>query len=159
MKLAVGDVVVYGTHGVGRVAARKKDVVVIQLGEELKVTLPLARAQEQLRHVAGKSDVESVRKTLREDRELSFDPWLSRRREALEKLTSGGLVGLAELVGDGAQRERLRLANGTSSQLPTAERDISMKARKLLSEELALALSLQPADVDDWIEKQLARPD
>jgi RNA polymerase-interacting CarD/CdnL/TRCF family regulator len=158
MKLGLGDVVVYGTHGVGRIAARNKDVVVVELAEGLTVTLPLVRAREQLRPVASKSDVASVRKTLREDRELSFDPWLSRRREALEKLTSGTIVALAELVGDGAQRERLRLANGSSSQLPSAERDLSLKARRLLADELALALSLQPDAADEWIEEQLERP-
>ena len=163
MKLAVGEAVVYGTHGVGRVSARTKtggsELVVVELAEGLTVTLPLARAREQLRPVASKTDVASVRKTLREDRPLSFDPWLSRRREAIEKLTSGSLVGLAELVGDGAQRERLRLANGSSSQLPSAERDISLKARRLLSGELALALSVPPDAADEWIEEQLARPD
>jgi CarD family transcriptional regulator len=166
MKLAVGDAVVYGTHGIGRVVALKKqagqgdsqDVVVVELGDGLTATLPLERARGQLRPVASKADVSRVRETLREDRNLSFDPWLSRRREVLEKLAAGTLDGLAEIVSEGAQRERIRVANGGNARLPTAEREVFVKARGLLAGEIALALSLQPSAADDWIEEQLGRP-
>jgi RNA polymerase-interacting CarD/CdnL/TRCF family regulator len=163
MKLAVGDAVVYGTHGIGRVVARKKlpgtgEIVVLELGDGLTVTLPIERAREQLRPVASKADVKLVQKTLREERSLSSDPWLSRRRETMEKLTAGTLTGLAEIVSEGAQREHARLASGNTSPLPTAERAIFVKARELLSGEIALALSLQQNAADEWIEEQLARP-
>ena len=54
MKLTIGAVVAYPPHGVGRIAAREKkvvlgveeEVVIIELGNELSVTLPLARAQD-----------------------------------------------------------------------------------------------------------------
>lgn len=165
MKLAVGDAVVYGTHGIGRIVARKKhvvrgvasEIVVLELAEGLTVTLPLERAREQLRPVASKADVSRVRATLRQDRSLSFDPWLSRRRETLEKLTAGTLAGLAEIVSEGAQRERLRLASGGPSRPPTAEREIFVKARCLLSGEIALALSLPPSAAEEWIDEQLDR--
>ena len=57
VKLAVGDAVVYAAYGVGFVAVRErrlvlgveKDVVVIELAGGLSVTLPVARAREQLR--------------------------------------------------------------------------------------------------------------
>jgi CarD family transcriptional regulator len=164
VKFAVGDAVVYGTHGIGRVISREKqgaagELVVLELGEGLTVTLPLERAREQLRPVASKADLSRVQDTLREERSLSFDPWLSRRREMLEKLAAGTLAGLAEIVSEGAQRERIRVANGSAPRLPTAERDVIVKARELLSGEIALALSLQPTDADDWIEQQLSRPE
>jgi CarD family transcriptional regulator len=166
MKLAVGDAVVYGTHGIGRVVARQEQVVqgaaresiVVDLAEGLTVTLPLARAREQLRPVASKADVNRVQETLRGERELSFDPWLSRRRETMEKLAAGTLAGLAEIVSDGAQRERIRAENGNPSRLPSSERDVFLKAWALLSGEIALALSLQPTAADEWIEEQLSRP-
>jgi CarD family transcriptional regulator len=166
MKLAVGDAVVYGTHGIGRVVERKKqgvqgdsrEIVVLELADGLTVTLPLERAREQLRPVASKADVSRVREMLRQDRDLSFDPWLSRRRETLEKLAAGTLEGLAEIVSEGAQRERIRLANGGTARLPTAEREVFVKARGLLCGEIALALSLQASAADDWIEEQLEPP-
>jgi RNA polymerase-interacting CarD/CdnL/TRCF family regulator len=164
MKLAVGDSVVYGSHGVGRVVARTKErgageIIVLELGVGLTVTLPLERARERLRPVASKADVRLVQQTLREDRRLSLDPWLSRRRETMEKLSTGTLTELAEIVCEGSQRDRARLAGGNASRLPTAERSVFVKARERLSEEIAVALSLQPNAADEWIEAQLARPD
>ena len=166
VKLAVGDLVVYGTHGIGRIAARKeqavlgtaREVVVVELEDGLTATLPLERAREQLRPLASEADVRHVRKELRADRDLNIGPWLSRRQAALDKLTSADPVKLAEIVSEGAQRERMRLASGSKPQLSAGEREIFVKARKLLSVEIAQALGMQPAAADGWIDEQLARP-
>jgi CarD family transcriptional regulator len=166
MKLAPGDLVVYGNHGVGCVAARKEqtvlgttcEVVVVELEGDLTVTLPLELAQKQLRPLASEADLRRVGEALRDDGQLSVVPWLSRRRETLGKLTGGNPVQLAEIVSEGAQRERLRLARGSKSQLSSGEREIFSKARTLLSGEIALALDIQPAAADGWIDKHLARP-
>ena len=53
MDLRVGGVVAYPPHGVGRITAREKrvvlgveeEVIIVELGNELSVTLPLSRAQ------------------------------------------------------------------------------------------------------------------
>ncbi len=166
MKFAVGDVVVYGTHGIGRVAAceehvvlgASREVVVVELEDGLTVTLPLERAQDHLRPLASKAEMQRVRETLREDRVLSVDPWLSRRKDALAKLTGGDPVQLAEIVGEGAQRQRIRRAKGNNPQLSTGEREIVVKARKLLSGEIALALGIQPDAAEGWLDEQLTRP-
>ncbi|HXG75399.1 MAG TPA: CarD family transcriptional regulator [Gaiellaceae bacterium] len=165
MELGVGDLVVYGTHGIGRVAAReqkvvlgtKQEVIVLELEDGLTITLPLARAQEQLRPLVGKADLRRIREALRQDRELSSDPWLSRRRDLLAKLSGGDPVELAEIVGDGARRERERRAKGSKPTLSAGEREVFMKARKLLSEEIARARGISPEEADAWIEEQLAR--
>jgi RNA polymerase-interacting CarD/CdnL/TRCF family regulator len=165
VRLAVGDVVVYGTHGIGRIAAREqqvgpgatREVVVLELADGLTVTLPLGRAREQLRPLASEADMDRVQETLREDRVLSKDPWLSRRKETLAKLTGGDPVELAEIVGDGVQRERTRRAKGDKPRLSTGEMEIFVKARNLLSGEIARARGIQQAEADGWIEDQLAR--
>lgn len=166
VKLAVGDVVVYGNHGIGRVSARKqqtvlgatREVVVLTLEGDLTVTLPLELAQTQLRPLASKADLRRVEETLLADGELSTDAWLSRRRATMEKLAGGDPVQLAEIVSEGAQRERLRSAKGAKPQLSSGEREIFTKARRLLSGEIALALGIQPAAADGWIDEHLARP-
>ena len=166
VKLAVGDLVVYGTHGIGRVGARRKqeilgatrDVVVLEL-EQLTVTLPLALARTQLRPIADEADLRSVGDALRADGVLNSRNWLSRRRETLDKLISGTPVELAQIVNEGAQRERLRSEGGGSrSQLSLSERQLSARARELLSGEIALALDLQPAAAESWIDGHLVRP-
>jgi CarD family transcriptional regulator len=165
VRLAVGDLVVYGTHGIGRVSSRTEqrvlgslqEVVVLELEDGLTVTLPLALARTQLRPLAGAADLRRVREILRGERELRSDPWLARKRETVEKLTGGDPVQLAEIVSEGAQRERMREAKGGKQLLSPGEREIFVKARKLLSGEIALARGVQPDAADGWIEEQLAR--
>ncbi len=73
MDLRVGGVVAYPPHGVGRITAREKrvvlgveeEVIIVELGNELSVTLPLSRAQEQLRAPASEADLKKVQKALR----------------------------------------------------------------------------------------------
>ena len=166
MKLAVGDVVVYGSHGIGRIAAcRKQDllgetqeVVVLEL-ETLTVTLPLARASTHLRPLADEDDLSRVGDALQADGALEAGNWLTRRREALEKLTGGTAVELAQIVSEGAHRERLRAASsGSRGQLSLSERQHYAKARTLLSDEIALALHIQPSAAETWIDGHLTRP-
>jgi CarD family transcriptional regulator, regulator of rRNA transcription len=166
VKLAVGDLVVYGNHGIGRVAVRRKqemlgeaqEVVVLEL-EQLKVTLPLTLARTQLRPLANNADLHRVGVALRDDGELNSRNWLSRRREALEKLIGGTPVELAQIVSEGAQRERLRSASrGSKGQLSLSERQLYTRARTLLADEVALALDIEPAAAETWIDDHLMRP-
>ena len=166
MELAVGDLVVYGNHGVGRVAARRKqdvcgetqEVVVLEL-EHLTVTLPVLLARTQLRSVASRADLGRVGVVLRDDEELSSRNWLSRRREALARLVGGTPVELAQIVSEGAQRERLRAASGGSkAQLSVGERELYTRARALLTNEVALALDVQRVAAETWIDSHLMRP-
>ena len=166
VKLDVGDVVVYGTYGIGRVAARTeqpfegaaREAIVVELADGLTVTLPLARAQEQLRHAASRADVKRIQATLREDHVLSTDKWHSRRDTTTAKITDGGVLGLAELVSEGSQRERERLTHGGSA-FAAGERGIFLRARELLTSEIALALSIPRDAAEIWVDDQLLRPE
>lgn len=72
------------------------------------------------------------------------------------KLAGGDPLGLAEVVRDCARRQQRLIAKRTGSQLSPSERDLYMRARRLLSGEIGLARGLEPADADAWIEEQLA---
>jgi CarD family transcriptional regulator len=165
VRFEVGDRVVYGNHGVGRVVARKRldvlgepqEVVVVELDDELTVTLPIGRARSQLRALVNGAGLKRVRKALREDIQLSTGNWLSRRNETLKKLTAGLPVALAEIVSEGAQRERARRAQGAKPQLSVGEQEVFGKARSLLSGEIALALDIDHAAAEAWIDRHLAR--
>ena len=165
MELSVGDEIVYGTHGIGRVvecrstvgaSGLEQDVVVLELVDGLTVTLPLDRAREQLRPLVSESDISRVRAELRKDRELGNEPWLSRRNAIMAKLAAGDPVGLAQIVGEGAKRERALQASGKRTQLSPGEREIVVKARQLLSDEIGQARGVSREDADAWIDDQLA---
>ena len=163
VRLRVGDVVVYPSHGVGRVVVREervvqgavRDVVVLELADGLSVSLPVELARTLLRPLLSRADLRRVGSTLREDRMPSDAVWLKRRKETQVKIAGGNPLGLAEVVRDGAVRERSRVAKGNGSQLSPAEKDLYKKARRLLSGEIGLAHGLAPLEADAWIDEQL----
>ena len=57
---------------------------------------------------------------------------------------------------DGVGRERTLTANGANSKLSISEKVLCVKARRLLSGEIGLARGLDRAEVDAWIDEQLA---
>ena len=164
MELKVGTIVAYPPHGVGRVAKREKrvilgveeEVVVVELGNDLSVTLPISRAEEQLRPPATEADLKKVQKALREQGVVSDEIWSKRVQQAQEKLRSGDPLELAEIVRDGVRREQGKTSNGTPTKLSTSERALHLKARELLSGEIGVTRGLEPAEVEAWIDGQLA---
>lgn len=163
MKLALGTVVAYPPHGVGRVAGREKrdvggvqqEVVVVALGDGLTVSLPLERARELLRPPVDEAGLRRVRDTLRQDGELSDEIWSKRLRLGQEQLRRGDPQELAALVRDGAQRDRVLTARGTGSKLAVSERSLCKRARELLSSEIGLVRGLGQEEAEAWIDEQL----
>jgi CarD family transcriptional regulator, regulator of rRNA transcription len=161
VKLAVGDVVVYGAHGAGTVETREtrsvdgeqQTVVVVALAGGLSVQLPLALAQERLRALVDEPGLMTVEQVLRATPPRSGESWLQRRREALTKL--GDAIGLAEIIRDGHIRETAP-ARGFGSRLAPSERELVQRARGLLTNEIALARNVSVAVAEAWLNRQLA---
>ena len=133
-----------------------QEILVLELADGLSVTLPVKRARGLLRPLLSEVDLRRVQETLREDDTLSDDVWLKRRKDTQVKVAGGDPLGLAEVVRDGARRERRLIAKRTGSQLSPSERDLYIRARRLLSDEIGVAHGLEPAEADAWIEEQLA---
>lgn len=165
MRLAVGDLVVYGSHGSGPVVARatrvvlgkRQEVVVLALAGGLSVELPLKRARELLRPLAAPADMSRVQETLGAEHLVNTDTWLKRRRDSEAKLSSGTAIGLAEIIRDGARRDGTVSAKGAKLRLSPGERELFVKARQLLAAEIALVRGVEPAEADTWIDEQLMR--
>jgi CarD family transcriptional regulator, regulator of rRNA transcription len=163
VKLAVDDAVVYAAHGVGRVAALEQrtvlgvdqDVVVLELGHGLRVTLTMEQARERLRPVASEADVLRVQQTLQEDGEASEDSWSKRLKQGQAKLASGDPLELAELVRDGMRRHGSQARKG-APKLSDSERKLYEQARQLLALEISSACGLEQVEADAWIEEQVA---
>jgi CarD family transcriptional regulator len=163
VRLAVGEVVVYAGHGTGRITAREvrivegaeEEVVVLELGQGLLVTLPLARARERLRPIANKADLQRVQQTLRQASDSSEESWQKRLKQGQAKLASGELLELAEIVRDGI---RQRSQETTSPKLSESERRLYLQARELLAREIGAARGIEPAQADVWIEEQVTAP-
>ena len=160
LDLRVGAAVVYGGYGIGRVSQRgpgssgdgTSECIVVQFDEGLSVTFPLDRALSCLRPVAGTRDVVRAGAVLRSSETSREQSWQVRTRSNRQKIASGETVSLAEVVRDCVRAHRPPAAGGS---LSTRERELYLKARKLLAAELGAATGAGEAESEAWIEEQL----
>jgi RNA polymerase-interacting CarD/CdnL/TRCF family regulator len=156
----VGDVVVYASYGIGRVEAMRPagadpQTITLAFASGLTVILPLERAFEALRPLSGEADLDGVQTTLRATADVQSEPWTRRHRRTKEKVVSGRVAELAEVVRDGLQREQKRAASGGGTAAPS-DRQLYLQARALLTAEIAACRGIEPAEADAWIVDQVA---
>ncbi len=147
---SVGDKVVYPMHGAGIIesieekeilgAIKKYYVMKLPLGE-MKVLIPIDNiAQVGLRGVIKKDDVPGVFVVLQGDQPDMSANWNRRYRNHLEKIKSGDIYEVAEVVRNLMLRDREKgLSTGESKMLDTA--------RQILISELILVQDQDSAEV------------
>jgi RNA polymerase-interacting CarD/CdnL/TRCF family regulator len=155
LQLAVGDRVVYPNQGVCRVSAIEVKEVAGQ-----KLTFVTMRREEDgavvmvpqtkvvsigVRKIASAQDVTDVFEFLRSDSDKADLDWKQRARTNLDRMTQGGLIGLAEVVKGLQVLSELR-------PLPTKERELYDNARHLLVSEIAAALNTSDCNAEDAID-------
>lgn len=142
MQFEVGETVVYPHHGAATIAEVKTRTI---KGQE-KTYLKLRVAQGDLvievpadnvdlvgvRDVIGREGVERVFEVLRAEVVEEPTNWSRRYKANLEKLGSGDVVKVSEVVRDLTRRDRDR-------GLSAGEKSMLVKARQILVSELALA--------------------
>jgi RNA polymerase-interacting CarD/CdnL/TRCF family regulator len=161
LQLAVGDRVVYPNQGVCRVSAidvkevagqkltfvtmrREEDGAVVMVPQNKVVSIGV-------RKVATAEDVESIFEFLRSDSDKADLDWKQRARTNLDRMTAGGILGLAEVVKGLQVLSELR-------PLPTKERELYDNARHLLVMEVAAALGTAEVNAEDAIDIVLFPP-
>ena len=157
LRFAVGDLVVYASHGIGRVADRSKRTVVLEFAERgLSVTLPIERAAECVRAVSTEVEITSIGRTLGEADEGSAENWQRRLKTTRSKVTVGEAAGLAEVVRDASRRDERATARKEPGKLSLTERQLYLKARQLLADEIGASRGVDPSEADAWIGDQIA---
>jgi RNA polymerase-interacting CarD/CdnL/TRCF family regulator len=161
LTLGVGDRVVYPNQGVCRVTSvESKEVagqtltfVTMKREEDGAVVMvPEAKVRSiGLRKVAGRADVDRVFSFLRSDSDKANLDWKQRARTNVERMSQGGLMGLAEVVKGLQVLSELR-------PLPTKERELYDNARHLLVAELSASLNLAEVDAEDAVDVVLFPP-
>jgi RNA polymerase-interacting CarD/CdnL/TRCF family regulator len=157
LRLEVGDVVVYASHGIGRVAARSPKTVVLEFAERgLSVTLPIERAAEYVRPVLTEAEIASIGQTLGEADSVSAENWQRRLKTTRGKVTVGEAAGLAEVIRDASRRDERATARKEPGKLSLTERQLYLKARQLLADEIGASRGVDAAEADEWIGDQIA---
>ncbi len=158
MGFKVGDRVVYPHHGAAvikkkqsmQVGDEKKDYFVLQMAHgDLTLSVPVNKADEVgMRPPISVEDVEDVLRLLgkRDVREPSN--WSRRFKNHQEKLKSGDVYQVAEVVRNLALRESAR-------GLSAGEKSMLERARVILASELSIAWNVPEEEALDRLGKAL----
>jgi CarD family transcriptional regulator len=159
--LSVGDRVVYPNQGVCRVsgveikevAGQKLTFVTMKREEDGAVVMvPQAKVVSiGVRKVASAKDIEQIFSFLRSDSDKANLDWKQRARTNLDRMSAGGILGLAEVVKGLQVLSELR-------PLPSKERELYDNARHLLVAEMSASLNIPECDCEDAIDLILFPP-
>jgi CarD family transcriptional regulator len=151
----IGDRVAYPMHGAGVIEAIEEKEI---LGEkhryyimkmpigDMKVMIPMDNVEDLgLRQVVSADEVESVLDVLRGELSKMPQNWNRRYRANLEKIKTGDIYEVAEVVRNLAIRDR-------EKGLSTGERKMLDSAKQILISELVLAQDTSEDEVEAVIQ-------
>ena len=155
----VGDRVVYPMHGAGVIEAveekeilgerRQYYIMCLPMGD-IKLMIPTdSVAETGLREVISQEEIPKVLVVLRERKVTMSANWNRRYRANLEKIKSGNIFEVAEVVRNLVLREK-------EKGLSTGERRMLVSARQILISELVLAQNKEEEEVASLLDGILA---
>src|SRR5689334_23120386 len=156
----VGDKVVYPHHGAGTVVKREKKEVLGEkreyltikiLHNDMTVNVPADNAERVgLRKVIDEQMVTKVLKALTGNGTNMPKNWNRRFKHNRDKMKTGDIFELAEVVRNLALRDH-------EKGLSTGEKQMFVKAKKILSSELMYAKDMDEEEAAEWLDGVLAR--
>jgi CarD family transcriptional regulator len=157
----VGDKVVYPHHGAGTVVSKDTRVVLGHereyltiriLHNDMTVNVPSENAEKVgLRWVIDLEMVEVVVKALTGGSTEMPKNWNRRFKHNRDKMKTGDILELAEVVRNLALRDH-------EKGLSTGEKQMYVKAKKILASELMYAKDMSEDEAHAWLEEILANP-
>ena len=155
----VGDFVVYPHHGAGKVLKKeikemigeKREYLTIKiLHNDMTVMVPTENAGVAgLRRVIDEEAVEKVLGVLRDDVSQMPKNWNRRFKHNRDKMKTGDIFELAEVVRNLSLRDH-------EKGLSTGEKQMFVKAKKILASELMYAKEMDEDEAAEWLDGVLA---
>ena len=166
MSVSVGDKVVYPHHGAAIVEKREKikietdgkvknvDYLVMRVAyTDLVVRVPAEKVDEiGIRDVINPSEVEEVFAVIMKTDARTPSNWSRRFKNHIEKLKSGDIYQVAEVVRNLSSRDG-------DKGLSAGEKRMLSQARNILTSELSYALDLDREQADDTLNRVLRLED
>src|SRR5213592_4032512 len=156
----VGDKVVYPHHGAGTVVKKEKRDVLGEkreyltikiLHNDMTVNVPSENAEKVgLRKVIGEDMVKVVVKALTGGGTQMPKNWNRRFKHNRDKMKTGDILELAEVVRNLSLRD-------SEKGLSTGEKQMFVKAKKILASELMYAKEMDEEEAAEWLDGVLAR--
>lgn len=159
MSFTVGDTVVYPHHGAALIESieerlikgEKREYLVLRVAQgDLTVRVPADNVDlVGVRDVVNQEGLDHVFNVLREPFTEEPTNWSRRYKANLEKLASGDVIKVSEVVRDLWRRDKDR-------GLSAGEKRMLVKARQILVSELALAEQVDEPKAETMLDEVLA---
>jgi len=160
IEFELGDNVVYPHHGAGQVQAkeikeifgeRREYLTIKILHNDMTVMVPTENAAlAGLRRVIDEETVEKVLNVLRDDVSDMPKNWNRRFKHNRDKIKTGDIYELAEVVRNLALREN-------EKGLSSGEKQMYTRAKKILASELMYALDKNEDEAEQYLDELLSR--
>ena len=153
------DFVVYPKHGVGKITAIEKAKIgeidiqfykILVEKEKLTLTVPINQ-QSKLRPIASINQINKCISILKTKPKIKRTMWSRRAQEYEQKINSGKIYELAEVVKD------LNKNTDIIADQSYSERQLFEKAYDRLKSEFEAVLKINPEDVQKKMDKALGR--
>ncbi len=151
---SVGDIICYPMHGVGKiegivtqtVLGKTEDYYSLKfINSKMTALIPVSRAADiGLRTLIDENECRKVISYMETPGERGSDNWNQRYRENMDKMRSGNIYDVADVV------KCLRLRE-TEKGLSAGERKMLLSARLIISGELAAVLNMDMAEIENRI--------
>ncbi|MEI8216967.1 MAG: CarD family transcriptional regulator [Eubacteriales bacterium] len=154
MNFKIGDEVVYPMHGAGIIEdieekkilgeLRRYFVLKIPFGD-MRILIPIDSTNEiGVRGIITECELSPVWSLLAQEPTEMSDNWNRRYRENMEKLKTGHVLEVAEVV-------RNLMITDKEKRLSTGERKMLSNAKQILISEILLVLKIQQQEANDMI--------
>lgn len=153
---SIGDKILYPMHGAAVIEDIEKKDILGEIREyyilrlpygDLNIMLPVSSCADiGVRGIIESTEIDSVLSVLNEDSTKMSSNWNKRYRENMDKLKTGDIYQVAEVVRNLLRVDRIK-------KLSTGERKMLVNAKQILESELILSGNLEPEKVDTLIEE------
>ena len=155
-----GAKVVYPLHGVGVISSiedktvlgEKRSYYIIKLAiSDMTVMIPTHRSEELgLRLVVTSKDVKEALRIIEEDTADIDEDWKTRYQNNFEKIKSGSIFDVAEVVRNLFHRNRVK-------ELSIMEKKLYENAYRLLVDEISIVKDMKKEAVQDIVAERLLK--
>lgn len=155
---SVGDKIVYPMQGAGviqkieekKILGESKLYYVLKLpGNDINIMIPVDSEENVgIRELSTREEMKEILRILGEESTPMNPNWNRRYRENMDKLKSGDLKQVAEVV-------RNLVRNDREKKLSTGERKLLAGAKRILVSELILSMELTPEEAEAMVEEAI----
>ncbi|HHX13811.1 MAG TPA: CarD family transcriptional regulator [Clostridiales bacterium] len=150
----VGDKIVYPMHGAGiiedveekKILGETKEYFVLRVpGGDMKIMIPVHNVEEiGIRSVISEEEIAPLFSMLEGPSSSMPDNWNRRYRENMEKLKTGDIFQVAEVVRNLLRADQIK-------KLSTGEKKMLTNAKQILISEITLCLGCMPEDAEEQV--------